>query len=147
MTANSYALAARLTCMNTTRLLRLEGAAVFVAALTVFIATDQPWWLLAVLALAPDLGMLGYLAGPRVGAATYNAVHLYLGPLAAAGAWALGVGWALPVALVWAAHVGADRAFGYGLKEVTGFHDTHLSSDTDTDADPPVGSGSGTPAR
>lgn len=46
--------------MNTRHLLRLEGVAVFAAALIAFVATDQPWWLLAVLALAPDLGMLGY---------------------------------------------------------------------------------------
>ncbi|MDN5568502.1 MAG: DUF4260 domain-containing protein [Paracoccus sp. (in: a-proteobacteria)] len=27
---------------------------------------------------------------------------------------------------VWLVHVGADRAMGYGLKQGTGFHDTHL---------------------
>jgi hypothetical protein len=30
------------------------------------------------------------------------------------------------VALVWFAHIGLDRALGYGLEYDTGFHDTHL---------------------
>lgn len=67
-------------------------------------------------------------------------------PAAPAGAWALGVAWALPVALVWAAHVGADRALGYGLKESTGFGDTHLSGDP-SDTDALVGPGSEGTAR
>lgn len=29
-------------------------------------------------------------------------------------------------ALIWIAHVGMDRALGYGLKRDTGFRDTHL---------------------
>jgi hypothetical protein len=29
-------------------------------------------------------------------------------------------------ALIWIAHIGIDRALGYGLKYATGFGDTHL---------------------
>ena len=36
-------------------------------------------------------------------------------------------GWILFVALIWLAHIGADRLFGYGLKYPTAFNDTHLS--------------------
>ncbi|WP_232701879.1 DUF4260 domain-containing protein [Halobacterium wangiae] len=115
--------------MATTRLLRLEGLAVFLAATGSFVALDGAWWLYLLLVLLPDLGMVGYLAGPRVGSWTYNAVHLYAGPLALAGA---GLAFAVELAvlggLVWAAHIGADRALGYGLKEPTGFGDTHLGS-------------------
>ncbi len=35
----------------------------------------RPGVLFVVLILAPDLSMLGYLAGSRVGAAVYNVVH------------------------------------------------------------------------
>merc|ERR1711938_432683 len=71
--------------------------------------------------------MLGYLAGPRVGAAAYNAAHTQLGPLAL-GALALGAGppSLLLGGLIWAAHIGLDRALGYGLKHASGFHHTHL---------------------
>lgn len=72
--------------------------------------------------------MLAYLAGPRVGSLGYNLVHTYTAPLALAGIGVrAGVELAILVAAVWAAHIGADRLLGYGLKYETGFRDTHLS--------------------
>ncbi|WP_435349143.1 DUF4260 family protein [Haloarchaeobius sp. HRN-SO-5] len=67
------------------------------------------------------------LAGPRIGSYGYNLVHTYVSPLALAGVglW-LTTPLAVLVALVWAAHIGADRLVGYGLKYPTGFNDTHL---------------------
>lgn len=114
--------------MDPKSFLRVEGLAAFVAGLWAFFALDGPLWLLAVLALAPDLSMLAYLAGPRVGSRGYNLVHTYTAPLALAGigVWT-GTGLALLVAAVWAAHIGADRLVGYGLKYESGFKDTHLS--------------------
>ena len=112
-----------------TAILRLEGAAVLAAAVWGFALTGASWWLFGALLLAPDLAMVGYLRGPRVGAAAYNAAHTYAAPVALVGAAeALGWGLGLPVALVWAAHVGVDRALGYGLKLPTGFRDTHLGA-------------------
>jgi hypothetical protein len=108
-------------------LLRLEGLAVGVAALVLYFDAGFGWLLLIVLILAPDLSMLGYLAGPRVGAASYDLAHTSVLPVA------LGVvgvvtetDWALQLALVWLAHIGIDRVLGYGLKYPTGFKDTHL---------------------
>jgi len=115
--------------MTTRQLLRLQGAAVFAVATAAFFALDGAWWLLLVLALAPDLGMVGYLANARVGAWTYNATHVYAAPLALGVAGAtVDSRLAALVAVVWTAHIGADRALGYGLKEPTGFRDTHLGS-------------------
>jgi hypothetical protein len=108
-------------------LLRLEGLVVFVAVLVAYGAFGFSWWLFAALLLVPDLSMLAYARGPRVGARVYNAVHSSIVPLGLAVAGHLtrsdGV---LLVGLVWLAHVAVDRAFGYGLKLPTGFHDTHL---------------------
>lgn len=108
-------------------LLRLEGAVAAVAAITLYFYGDSPWWLLLVLALAPDLSMLGYVAGPRVGAATYDVAHTYALPVALA---AVGVvaeaDSAAEIGLIWIAHIGIDRAIGYGLKYPTGFKDSHL---------------------
>ena len=108
-------------------LLRAEGAVVALAAVTLYFYADFPWWLLVVLALAPDVSFVGFAAGPRVGAATYNAAHTYLVPvvLGAVGVVAA-VDLATQVALVWITHIGVDRAIGYGLKYPTGFKDTHL---------------------
>ncbi len=111
----------------TTKWLRLEGLAVLVAAVGTFAHVDASWWLFLALILAPDLAMLGYLAGPRAGAFTYNLAHLYAWP-GALLVWVLtgGPGWAAGVAAVWAAHIGVDRALGYGLKEPDAFRHTHL---------------------
>jgi hypothetical protein len=108
-------------------LLRLEGVAMAVVAVGLYGRTGAGWWLFAALLLVPDLGMLGYLVGPRVGAATYNLTHALPVPLvvAAVGLWA-GSAMAVAVALVWVAHIGIDRALGYGLKHPTDFGDTHL---------------------
>lgn len=108
--------------------LRIEGLAVFVAALAAYFALDGPLWLLLVLALAPDLSAVGYLAGPRVGSLAYNVVHVYVLPLtlAGAGVW-LNSTLAIQVAAIWAAHVGIDRFVGYGLKYPSGFKHTHLT--------------------
>jgi len=108
-------------------LLRLEGAALLVIAVVLYARTDTSWWLFAVLMLAPDLSFLGYLAGPRIGAVAYNAVHMTIGPLTLAlvGMYAPSP-LAVAIALVWLAHIGADRALGYGLKYGAGFGFTHL---------------------
>ena len=74
---------------------------------------------------APSHGFA--VAGPRAGTASSNAAHMYAAPAALADVVS-GAGWAwgVPVALVWAAHVGLDRALGYGLKLPAGFQHTHL---------------------
>ena len=109
------------------RLLKLEEAGLFLLAVFLFSQLPYAWWWFLVLLLAPDLGMLGYLFGPAVGAATYNATHhravavvCYLigvtaaaPPLALAGTIILG-------------HSSADRILGYGLKYPDAFQHTHL---------------------
>ena len=89
--------------------------------------SGESWWLFALLLLAPDVSMAGYLAGPRVGAAVYNVFHSYPLP-AALGIFGLlaGAPLAVGVASVWFAHIGMDRMVGYGLKYASGFKDTHL---------------------
>jgi hypothetical protein len=107
--------------------LRAEGLAVVLLAVALYAAHGSGWFLFLVLFLAPDLSMLGYLAGPRTGALVYNLAHTYAAPVLLAGA-GLVVGLPLlpALALIWAAHIGLDRALGYGLKLPTGFRDTHL---------------------
>ena len=96
-------------------------------AVFLYVRGEGGWLLFALLLLAPDVGMLGYAAGPRVGAFTYNAVHATVGPAALAVVGILAdSSVALSVALVWFAHIGMDRALGYGLKHTSDFRDTHL---------------------
>lgn len=44
-----------------------------------FSLTNFAWWWFPLLILAPDIGMLGYAAGPKAGAWTYNFKHTHLG--------------------------------------------------------------------
>jgi hypothetical protein len=105
--------------------LRLEGAAVLVAAVALHAMLGASWLLFAALFLVPDVSFAGYAAGPRVGALAYNAVHSYVGPVLLAAALAI-AGLNTAAALIWLAHIGLDRALGYGLKYASAFSDTHL---------------------
>jgi hypothetical protein len=108
-------------------LLRVEGAALGLGAVVLYAAGGHSWLAFAALFLAPDLGFAAYLAGPRVGATVYNALHWTAPALAlAALGWAAQSSGAFAVALIWLAHIGLDRALGYGLKYGSGFRDTHL---------------------
>lgn len=108
-------------------LLRLEALCVLVAATVAYGQQEGSWWLYGALFLTPDLAMLGYLAGRKVGAFFYNVGHWYALPLACI-AWG-GLAQTpsiLSVGLIWAAHIGFDRFLGYGLKYADGFGVTHL---------------------
>jgi hypothetical protein len=114
--------------MKTTDLiLRAESVAIFFAGVVLYLGLGgHPAWLLPLL-LVPDVSMVGYLVSPRLGAITYNAAHNLVTALGL-----IAIGWFLPSAplallgAVLAAHVGMDRALGYGLKLPTDFRDTHL---------------------
>jgi hypothetical protein len=108
-------------------LLHAEGAAVALAAVALYFYADYPWWLLVALALAPDVSLGGYLAGPRLGRAIYNAAHTYVPPVALGAIGVItGTDVAVQLALIWTTHIGADRAIGYGLKYSSSFKETHL---------------------
>jgi hypothetical protein len=108
-------------------LLHAEGAAVAAAAIALYFSAGYPWWLLVALALAPDLSMVGYLAGSTIGAAAYDAAHTYSLPVAlAAVGLIVDTETAVQLGLIWLTHIGVDRAVGYGLKYRTSFKDTHL---------------------
>jgi hypothetical protein len=110
-----------------TTFLRLEGAVLFGLSLFLYVRGNRGWVLFVVLVLAPDLSLLGYAAGRRVGAVVYNLGHTYLGPAAVAVSGIIAEsGLAVSIALIWFAHIGMDRMLGYGLKQPTGFRDTHL---------------------
>lgn len=83
------------------------------------------WYL--ILFLGPDISMLGYLAGNKAGAFTYNLFHhkgiaviIFI------------AGLLLPhfimqiTGIVLFGHASMDRTLGYGLKTAEGFKYTHL---------------------
>lgn len=108
-------------------LLKLEHLALTVLSFYLCLQLPIAWWWFFVLLLAPDLSMLGYLANPKIGAATYNLVHhqatavvLYIiGGLLSSSVLQFG-------ALILLGHSNLDRVFGYGLKYPDAFQHTHL---------------------
>jgi hypothetical protein len=108
-------------------LLRLEGFVVLAVSVYFYAGLHIGWMLFAILLLAPDLSMLGYLAGVKIGASVYNVVHTLIGPLLlivfSLFTWHFTF---LPYALIWTTHIGMDRMLGFGLKYPTNFKDTHL---------------------
>lgn len=108
-------------------LLKLEELAELLAATAVFAQLPYAWWWLPALFLLPDLGMLGYLAGPRAGAFSYNLLHHKALALAAGAAgWWLAQPLLLLAGTVLLSHAAFDRLLGYGLKYGTSFRETHL---------------------
>jgi len=108
-------------------LLRLEGLALLASMVLVYALWGGSWWVFVLLLLLPDISLAAYLAGPGTGAIVYSAAHTTV--LAAALA-ALGLALSQPLmvslAIIWLAHIGMDRAVGYGLKYEAGFGFTHL---------------------
>ncbi|SMO33804.1 DUF4260 domain-containing protein [Paracoccus laeviglucosivorans] len=108
---------------------QLEGAGMAIGGLAIagIAAPGGPWWAWIIALIAPDIGLLGYLVGRRVGALTYNMLHIYATPFllmmigVGAGSTVLIAGGAL-----WLARVGLDRAFGLGLKLRGGYRENHL---------------------
>ena len=107
---------------------RLEAGAVLIAAVVAYSQVGAGWPLFAALFFVPDLSIAVYLVGPRAGGVAYNLAHFYVWPLLLTGWVALGGAppLALPIALVWAAHIAFDRVLGWGLKSEESFMHTDM---------------------
>lgn len=105
---------------------RLEGLAMAAGSLLLYTVITANWWLFTLI-LLPDLSIAGYLLGKQQGQLLYNVAHTYALPLLlAAVSYGIDNHLLLALSLIWVAHIGIDRALGYGLKEQAGFRYTHL---------------------
>lgn len=108
-------------------LLKTEELGLFLLSIFLFSQLPFAWWTYPLLLLAPDLGMIGYFLGPRVGSMTYNTTH-HKGLAALfyiVGAANSAPGLAL-VGVIMLGHSSLDRVLGYGLKYADSFNHTHL---------------------
>lgn len=115
-------------CMkNIPYILRAEGLAMFIAATWVYSMLAMSWWWFFLLIFVPDVFMIGYARNSKLGATIYNLGHTYIAPFIVLALFVYFNDFALLMAAVlWFAHIGMDRALGYGLKFESGFKHTHL---------------------
>jgi Domain of unknown function (DUF4260) len=108
-------------------LLRLEGLTLFVGMTLLYAVWGGSWWVYLILFLVPDISIAAYLSGPKFGAMIYNAMHRYMAPMTLmVTGFATASPLVLSIAIIWLAHIGLDRALGFGLKYSAGFGFTHL---------------------
>ena len=108
-------------------ILDIEEWGIFLLCIFLFSRLFFAWWWFPALLLLPDLGMIGYLVSPKIGAITYNFLHhrFLAAAVATWGIWSGNDNWKL-AAIILFAHVSFDRAMGYGLKYSDSFFNTHL---------------------
>jgi len=108
-------------------LLTLEYVALFGLSIFLFWLLPFAWWWYPVLILVPDVGMIGYLVSPQMGAMTYNLTHwLALGILCYVIGYFVSVPALEMAGIIIIGHSALDRALGFGLKYPDAFKHTHL---------------------
>jgi hypothetical protein len=91
-------------------LLRIEGGCVLALSILCYREIHTSWILFVALFLVPDLAILGYFGGIRIGTIFYNLVHTLIGPLLLIAYAVLEKSlWLLPYGLVWTSHIGIDH--------------------------------------
>jgi hypothetical protein len=108
-------------------LLRIEELSYFVLSIFLFVQLDYAWWWYPLLFFLPDLGMLGYLRNPKMGALIYNLIHHKGFSLAIyIIGYLLGNQILQLAGLIIFGHSSLDRVLDYGLKYADSFQHTHL---------------------
>jgi hypothetical protein len=107
--------------------LKLEELAQFLLGIALFYQLSYAWWVFPALLLLPDIGMLGYFLGTKVGALTYNLFHnkaiAIFFILTGLFLWGEAVALA---GIILFSHSAMDRTLGFGLKYSDSFKNTHL---------------------
>lgn len=109
------------------KLLKIEEFALLLLGIWAFQLTELSWWWFLGLFLLPDIGMIGYLVGEKIGAWTYNLFHHRTIATVLFFAGYFFKNQALEVSgIILFSHIAFDRIMGYGLKYEKGFKFTHL---------------------
>ncbi|WP_197286302.1 DUF4260 domain-containing protein [Pedobacter sp. PACM 27299] len=111
--------------------IQVEEAAI--TALAIYFLSQHTlglsWWIWILLFFSPDISMIGYLLGTKIGAVTYNLFHhraialivIAIGVFSKQELWT-------SIGILLFAHSSFDRMLGYGLKYRDSFKHTHLGT-------------------
>jgi len=114
--------------VNIKEVLQLEESFLFLFGLFLYSRLDVAWWWFPAMLLVPDVSMIGYLLGPKIGAALYNFFHhRALAIVVYVMGFNFNVVWLSVAGLVLFSHASLDRVFGYGFKHITGFQTSYLT--------------------
>ena len=109
------------------QVIQLEELGMFLLSIFLFNQLSFAWWWFPALILLPDISMVGYAAGNKIGAIVYNFFHH---KAVAIAVYVLGFylhnELIQLVGIILFGHSSMDRFFGYGLKTFAGFKSTHL---------------------
>jgi len=109
------------------QVIQLEELGMFLLSIFLFNQLSFAWWWFPTLILLPDISMIGYAAGNKIGAIVYNFFHHKAVAIAV-----YMLGFYLHneliqlIGIILFGHSSMDRFFGYGLKTFAGFKSTHL---------------------
>ena len=109
------------------QIIQLEELGMFLLSIFLFNQLSFAWWWFPTLILLPDISMIGYAAGNKIGAIVYNFFHHKAVAIAV-----YMLGFYLHneliqlIGIILFGHSSMDRFFGYGLKTFAGFKSTHL---------------------
>ena len=110
-------------------LLKLEELALFLVSIYILYYLDVAWWYYLLLFLGPDISMIGYAAGNKVGATLYNLFHHKgIAAILFVAGFILDQHVLMLAGIILFGHASMDRIFGYGLKYDRGFKFTHLGT-------------------
>lgn len=108
-------------------IIKLEEAGMLILAIGGLIIAHASWWWYLLLAIGPDISMIGYTGGNKTGAFFYNLFH-HKG--IAVVIFLLGFFIDNTIleltGIILFGHSSLDRMLGYGLKLNEGFKYTHL---------------------
>ena len=109
-------------------MLILEEVVLFVLTIFFFtFLTNLHWYFYAGLFFTPDIAFLGYAINTKIGAGFYNIMHHKgIWMLIAIIGFSVNIEWLLGLGIVYVGHSAFDRIFGYGLKHLDSFQNTHL---------------------
>ena len=107
--------------------IQLEEVAMLAISIYTLYFLNADWWIYLLLLFGPDISMLGYLAGNKAGAISYNLFHH---KAIAIAIFLTGFNnqayWLELTGSILIGHSSLDRMLGYGLKYFQGFSFTHL---------------------
>lgn len=108
-------------------IIKLEEAAMLLLSIYALYILNLEWWWYLIMIFGPDISMIGYFGGNKIGAVCYNLFH-HKGVAVAIFIAGLLLPYFLiqVIGIILFGHSSMDRLFGYGLKTEEGFKYTHL---------------------